>query len=380
MTEPYDDRAERAFRQALAREGDAYEPVELDPTVAAARRRSWWRPALVAAAVVALVGGTTLAVSWPGDDSRRPPAGGSPTTAKTALEPGWRYESFLDVVVQVPDSWGYASAPAGDWCAFDQPGSGYAVPTEPFVDTRDRYGVTVDIGCIDTKGSDIGGGVPEQLLSTHLSFAADGDYSEISGGTVRDGDWTRITRTVGAARITVLTDSAHLEQSQEVIDSARVVDTDQNGCAASSPIQQGGFARPKPAFDVTGLDVVDSLAVCQYDLNRPPGKPGLLASRLLTGADAATELSAIRAGAPGGGPDTPDTCVHDMHGDTGLVLRLTTGPASYDLYVYYDWCFGNGFDDGTTRYELTKTSCVPLFKDRVQYSGGSSAPFNRCHD
>ena len=71
--------------------------------------------------------------------------------------------------------------------------------------------------------------------------------------------------------------------------------------------------------------------------------------------------------------------MHDMHGDTAVVLRLTTGQASYDLYAYYDWCFDNGFDDGTTRHELTKDSCVPLFGGRVRYLGGSSAPFSRCH-
>jgi hypothetical protein len=178
----------------------------------------------------------------------------------------------------------------------------------------------------------------------------------------------------------VLADPAHLDQARQILDSARVVDTDQNGCDASSRIQQGDFVRPDPAFDLGELDSVDSIAVCQYDLNRPVSKPGLIASRLLTGDAAAAELSAIQAASPGGGPDTPDSCMHGMHGDTAVVLRLTSGQASYDLYVYYEWCFGNGFDDGTTRHELTKDSCAPLFADRLQYMGGSSAPFNRCHD
>jgi hypothetical protein len=130
---------------------------------------------------------------------------------------------------------------------------------------------------------------------------------------------------------------------------------------------------------VSAIDSVDAISVCQYDRGDGTRGPGLLGSRMLTGAEAQAELAAIRQAPVGGGPDQPEHCVDDMFGDTALVLRLHDGPTTYDMHVYYEWCFGNGFDDGTAMRELTADACVPLWGGPVAFTAGSTAPYRRCH-
>lgn len=347
------------------------------------RRRGLLGMVWVSAAVVLVVGGTSLAVGqWGGEyDPVRP---GTGRTASEVLQPapGWRLESFLDVVVEVPDSWGPTAAPASDWCA--DRGQPTAFPEQPYVDTRGPYAGLRSIGCF-TGGEDPdlhGGGVPREHWAPHVWFVATpapGGVGEVPDGRVSDNGWTRLVRTVGSAKVLVLTDRAHLDEAERIIESARQTNVDHHGCDVSSPIQAGKFVRPPVPFDVARLDAVDVVAVCHYDLDRPMGSPGLLASHELAGRDAKALLAAIQAAPAGGGPDTPDTCVKDMWGDTAIVLRLMSGAAWHEAYVYYDWCFGNGIDDGTTLRALSTENCAPLWSERVVSWGGSSAPFAVCH-
>ncbi|OHV33419.1 hypothetical protein BCD49_27115 [Pseudofrankia sp. EUN1h] len=333
-------------------------------------------------AIVLIVGGTVFAVGRAdgGETARseRPPS----PQEMARPDPGWRFESFLDMVVQVPASWGYARAPGADWCAYrGQPAS---FPEQPYVDTRGGDVFELLIGCV-SGGENLdlhGGGVPREHWAPHVWFAATpaaGGVDETPDGRVSADGWTRVVRTVGSAKVFVLADDAHLDDAGRIIGSARQATVDHYGCDVSSPIQAGRFARPPAPFDVALLDTVDTIAVCQYDLHRPAGSPGLQASHQFRGAGAAALLAAIRAAPVGGGPDAPETCVRDMWGDTGIVLRLAAGGLTRDAYVYYDWCFGNGIDDGTAIRSLTVGDCVPLWSGRVVHWGGSSAPFEVCH-
>ena len=297
-------------------------------------------------------------------------------------DPGWRYVSWRDVVVQVPESWDYGVAPGPDWCAFDQGGDDPPFPTTPYVADTNPYMATLSIGCPTPDGPrDVAGiWVPERYWAPHLWV----EVPDLPGLT-RDGahdlgnGWTILVRQVGTTSVTVLSDAAHLADAQRIVDSARVVETDHNGCDVRSPAQAEEFVRPEPAFDVTTVSGVDSISVCQYDRHSGEGAPGLMGSRLLTGAAADEELAAIQQAPIGGGPDTPETCADDMYGDTAVVLRLHDGDATYDVHAYYDWCFGNGFDDGTNLRELTTAACEPLWEPPVTFVSGSSAPFRRCH-
>ena len=365
MTEQYDDRPERAFRDALSQRAEVFEPADLDLT--GARRRAPWRAWGAAAAAAVLIAGTAGGVAWwQGDDrSAAEPNDQSVGDSLPPPDPGWRYESYRDVVVQVPDSWGYRPASR---CATRPDTKG------PFVETP--MDVIDLMACMNESPL----GMDD--WATYVSFsppaAFDPDPAPI--GPATEGGWTRIVTVIGQARIEVLADEDHLADAQRLVDSARVVTHDHNGCAATSPIQQGHYVSPAQPFDVMAVDTVDRIALCWYDLDTPdrdwPG--GLRASRLLSGTAAQAELEAIQDGSPGGGPDT-NGCAHDMYGDRALVLRLTTGDVTRDLYGYYDWCRGNGFDDGTTKRALTPESCQALWGGRLTYTGGSPAPFSVCH-
>ena len=383
----YDERAERAFRDALSRRADGFEPVDTD--VPSGRGPGRWRSWGAVAAAGVLVAGTAVGVGLVTRHDGGLAGPNGPTTVPQTSQavsdlpppdPGWRYESYRDVVVQVPDSWGYASSPGSDWCAATGQDSGTRFPSQPYVDTNNGFGGVLAIGCSNMADPDpLGMQAPEQYWATHLSLGSPYDpaNSVPDGDTEYDG-WTRIVATVGHARFTLLADEPHLAVAHRIVDSARVVELDHNGCDATSPIQAGLFPRPQHAFDLGTIGRVDAIAVCQYSPRTPAGEPGLIASRLLTGTDANAELGALHVAKFGGGPDTPNTCLHSEPPDTAIVLRLYPG-SGRDAYVYYDSCVHNGFDDGTNVRELSEDGCAPLWGDRVQQWAGSSAPYERCH-
>jgi hypothetical protein len=359
--------------------------VEPDPD-RAERGSGLARGLLAAAAVLAVLVGMTLTAAWlradgTGDDDRS-----TPDDSATGLAPAdelatdWRYESFRDVQVQVPVAWEYRGSPGSDWCVGEP--SPDEIPSGPYVDLRGPYWGSLSILCPNEAATpDLhGDGVPRRLWAPHVSFEFAEQRDRPEDGITKDGGWTRIVRTVGGARIRVLTDDTHLADARRIVDSATVVEVDANGCEATSAIQAKGYPRPSRAFDVLDLGSVDSIAVCQYAHGAGTDKPWKLGSRVISG-DAAQNLllSAIQEAPVGSGPNTPETCSHDYVDGTAVVLRLREGDRVHDLYVYYESCINNGFDDGTTRRSLTAASCEPLWGGRVLQMSGSSAPFRVCH-
>jgi hypothetical protein len=384
----YDDRAERAFRDALDAQVTSFAPTDLDVPEPPHRPR-WHATAAVAAAVV-LVAGTAIGVALARNNAATPAAGPtptpatSPTAANDMLPPpqaGWHYESYRDLVVQAPDSWRYGDQPGSDWCASQGPDwTGF--PTSPYVALDSGDTPTLAIGCPGPDPVQLALGLPspERLWATHLALGTPSpDDPAVKDGAREAGGWTLIVRTVGHGRFSVLADADHLADARKVAASARVVTVDQVGCDTTSPIQEGLFPRPEHPFDLGTIGSLDAIAVCQYSPRVPAGEPGLVASRLLTGTDANAELGALHVAKIGGGPDTPDTCLHSEPPDTAIILRLNPGPDSRDAYVYYDSCVHNGIDDGTNVRELTEDDCARLWGDRVVQWSGSSAPFTRCH-
>jgi hypothetical protein len=353
-----DDRTERAFRDAFRTHADAFEPEVLSPSPVRRARRAWPAVLLAAAAVLVLAVGTLV---WRSSGSDHPtPAVGSDVT----LPNGWRWESHADVEVAVPESWGYAAAPHSDWCAATGRHRSQAIAQEGYVDTSLSGDGVLAIGC--------GGTPPAKLTALHLSFVDEGTDSPMA----LPPGWTTVGRSLGATRMVVTTDAAHRVLADRILATAHLVRTDQNGCAVASPIQDQLVDHPSPAFDVDSVRHVDSIAVCQYELDVTG--PGLVASQLLTGTAADDELAALQTAPAQGGPDRLRQCNAAVRGPTGSTLLLTSGGQSHQMYAFYSGCARNGIDDGTTVRALTRSDCPPLWSPRIRLTDGLSAVFDRC--
>ena len=220
------------------------------------------------------------------------------------------------------------------------------------------------------------GPAPMAHWAPHLTFeAASGGPGE---GATFEG-WSTDVLTIGQVRLRLLTDSRTRELVDDILGSARTFTTDMYGCDATSPVQAQEFVRPEPPFDVEQVDAVESISVCQYERHGGEGA-ALMASRRIDGEAAAKLLRGIKDAPRGGGPEWPQNCVKDQFGEHGLAVRLHHSGRTDDLYVYYDWCFGNGIDDGTNRRELTADNCAPLFGDGVVAWSYQSALDARCGD
>jgi hypothetical protein len=359
-----DDRAEQAFRDALGTHADALEPEMLSPDPVPRRGRTWPVVLTAAAAVLVLAVGTLV---W-----RAAVSGDGGTTAATSLPDGWRWESYRDVMVAVPGSWGYAYAPRDQWCTgYNADGKPQnprilPLPAQGYVDTRLPGDASTLVLC---AGGDV---PPEAVFVVHLSFL---DANE-SAAAVPAG-WANVTRTVGNVRLDVVTDPEHQDLAGRVLGTAHVFSTDQNGCDTTSPFQAANAVRPDPAFDVTKLAAVDSIVVCQYLLGAGTG-PSLVASQMLTGAAAQSELTAIQQAPPRSGPNRPRDCYPSDTGERASVLHLNAGKATHELYARYSGCADNGIDDGTHVRELTRADCVPLSDARIHVSDGLESVFRRC--
>lgn len=359
-------RAETALRRALTREADAFQPAPLEPRTDR-RRRGWVLPVAAAAAAVLVVGGglaVTGALGGGGDGT----VAGEDTSTRTVW---WK-----NVAVDVPASWQDGAEPGSAWCATR---SGDTSDPGPYVARENPNAVVPSILCAEPADDrPVGfGTAPQDLWAPHVTFV------DVAGpGALPEGDqtfdgWTLAVRSVNSeVQLQVWSDGPTAAAAGRVLDSARTFEVDPNGCDVRSPVQAEMPVRPSEAFDVAGVDAVDAIAICQYE--RSAGGVGLTASRQVTGGDAAALLDGIRSAPVGGGPDRPDECLQSMSGDDALVVRLQRGDQVDDLHVYYDWCSGNGYDDGTNRRELTAANCAPLFGGPVQAFSYSTFLTGRC--
>ncbi len=265
-----------------------------------------------------------------------PGASGTPSGDAPA---GFRYESFLDVVVAVPASWGYAQAPGSDWCA--DTGTPAPPPATPYVTLNPNRAVLA-ILCP--------GAVPEHLQQTHLEWrrAASGD---VDGDVTRNG-WVYASRVVGAAFVTVVHRAG--EDVDAILSSARRVAVDHHGCATTAP---SSTARPAaaPAASEAGVAVTEAV-LCQYD--DLTASPDLVTSTRLTGA-AASELAAAIAASPvAPGVAVEPECIADDRDVTRVVVRLGGAGASREVWLTLGGCRVPTFDDGTTYRTPTRAACT----------------------
>lgn len=372
-----DDRAERAFADAFARHADRdFEPLDPDavlrpaptplddrvladrPAPRAVGRR--WLPLAAAAALLVTAGSVALTTQFRPPVTAVAPASGPQAQEGVAGAPvadragggaalpdpgaGWRYESFLDVVVPVPMGWGYDLAPGSDWCA----DTGHrAAPAAPFVDLNPRTRAVRAIAC----PTDVPPADRRQAHLTHrLAVAGDAPTTDA------DDRWLTRTAVVGSAYLTVVVPAGSDALAARILDGARVVDADHHGCGVAAP-------GSRPTGAAAGLpDAAEALVLCQYAAVDRPG-PHLVASAALGRGDATRVLDAVRARPVVDPADAvePDCAAAPTASSDLLVLRFGSGAQAREVHLAYNGCRPFVLDDGVvTRSPDAATAGVLL--------------------
>lgn len=358
-TQSYDDDdLERLVRAGLAHHAqDA--PTHLAGTVPGTggagtlrprRGRRWLLPAAAAVVALAIPVGYLLAREGGAEAPGTPVAGGSSrsgppsspssssassaidsapsgdpgarTAGATAARPDgipaqWRAESYRGVQVWVPPDWGWGGAP-------------FAPAWEP--------GKIMDCGGL--RAMTVPGSSDFEFVPDGLPYAGRpammSDACEISptGHPAADAVWlgaagiepgtqayddgvVRESRAVGDVVVTVFSTDAALRQ--QILDSARQVDVDANGCPATAPDPVGDSTWTKESAP-------NSLSVCVY------ADDGLLWSGSVGEKQARAYAAAAGPGAAGAHPGRPVDWVGEGH----IYLGLRSLGAADDHRVRWD--------------------------------------------
>ncbi|MER7557202.1 hypothetical protein ABTZ46_09695 [Nocardioides sp. NPDC126508] len=404
------EREERAFRAALARAADGFEPRKLaipgdaeesGPAAVSSktetaeektpvRRRSTWILA-AAAAVLAVVGlggivanlqssgGDSTAAS--GASSADDSAGDAPKalsepeaavpedtytnrgrTDLPAPTDGNRWAVRYDIAFQVPQEWADATAPALPECIAEPGDQWDTVPRTPYVANITNQPVP-SIACNETKDRDFPpqfGKVPFSLWQPYVLI-----QKPEKGDTYETGSWEHegwlLTRVrIEDAYATILTGPGDEKVNYEIKGSLRTTPKDPYGCETASPLAAGDPIRPKtnPATSPLEGDAPESIAICEYE----PSSASLTGSREITGADASGLVKAIRDAPASSGPNSPQNCAAGQPVTAYVILRIfREGGEPGDVYVNYENCDDHGFFDGITVHRLTPASCRPVF-------------------
>lgn len=375
MTEPTapdedrGDRAERALRDGLRQHADEvdFEPLRLEAPTRARGRVPRWLPVAAAAVLVAAVaiplainqfrgGSSGTAVPAPAQAERAPSdsgSGGASDAPTDARRPGWRWESYRVLSYQVPQYWGYAWAPASDWCAAGR----MERASGPFVDLAPELRPVAMILCPrDLPAKDL-----QTFVTVRSVTAPDRGWDPPAG-------WTSTTSKEIAGYVVEVVHTAELATvAEQIIASARPIGAvDPNGCPAVDAVEDGGAAsRP------SALDGPDSVSLCQY---RTDGA-ALVASTSLTGTEGRKVTTAL-AGAPAG--SGPDDASCEVPGADFARVRLWHGEVASDVYVRYAGCRGNGIFDGGPSRKLTAEACQAVLQPPLAFTTGHGPAGRLC--
>lgn len=407
------EREERAFRAALARAANGFEPRELaipgasdasgpadvsDETEqteekAPVRRRTTWILA-AAAAVLAVVGLGGVVANLPtagsGDESTAASdTAGLEESSGDAPEPfskneaapegtydnggrddlpapadGNRWAVRYDVAFQVPQEWADATAPALPEC-IAKPGDQWdTVPRTPYVANITNQPVP-QIACNETSDRDFPpqfGKVPFALWQPYVLIEKPGKGASLQTGSWEHEGWLLTRVQVEDAYATIFTGPGDEKVNQEIKGSLKTVAKDPYGCETASPLAEGDPVRPKsdPATSPLEGDAPESIAICEYE----PSSASLTGSRKVTGADAEGLVEAIRSAPGRSGPNTPQNCAAGQPVTAYVILRIfRDGGEPGEVYVNYENCDDHGFYDGITVHELTAAACRPVFAE-----------------
>jgi sigma-70-like protein len=230
-------------------------------------------------AVVLLLGGVALVSRL----SQTP--AGVISYPSTQAPQSWRYESYAGVQVQVPATWGWGGAPLrmDIFHGKDHLGScGSSTAAVPSSEDPSSY----------VSNATAFTGRPMKLSNTCVPWGSDGTMpstdalwfaSPLDGGRRDVGSVVAETRAVGDQHITVF--SAQSALRRQILGTARLVDTDANGCPSAPVVQPA----PGPAGLRPG-----SLSVCAY--SQDTGTAVLLWSSEVSGQAAQRYAGSLRRG------------------------------------------------------------------------------------
>jgi hypothetical protein len=303
-----------------------------------------------------------------------PTAGTSVATTGTSaaavadgLPKGWRWESYRDVEVGVPDSWGYDSNNERifQWCAG---------PGRPAVG---RPGISDLMGCAEPRQPPATGTPSAATLMTNTGTFVAFDTSRGGGPSIAPDEGDRTTVVLGAVLIAVQAEPKLREQIVATIHQDRA---DHNGCPVVDPISADPGRRPAGGVAAAELSGVQGVAACKYAVHGridgpAAGAATLVSSLRITGTPAADVVAAVAAAPAGSGPDLPESCLGEVsYGDEAVVLRVESAAGPAQIYLRYSGCDHNGLDDGTTMRRLTKAAVLPFVQgaNAVQSFGGAA--------
>jgi hypothetical protein len=258
-----------------------------------------------------------------------------------APDPGWRWESYKAVQIQVPSSWTqYISGPA--------PCTTFANSAVPTIGRLNGWLSKNWYTCSDAV-------LPLIRRQPYLWF----DDVQAPGIKTYDGGWTEETRVIGGTRVSVLTNDDALRR--RILDSGRpITGTDDYGCTPADFRPHGTRAN----------DPVISGGICEY------WKGSLVAGSSLPTARAAQLARLLTTAPEGRPPGSPPGC-QDVSPRTYVVI-LHTRSTSWPVRVSYSTCnLTRQFpaDDGTTA-RLVGYPALDLIRTGVHNPGQPSDLFD----
>ncbi|KYF52789.1 hypothetical protein BE08_02315, partial [Sorangium cellulosum] len=196
----------------------------------------------------------------------------------------------------------------------------------------------------------IGHDAPDDVLKgpafTRRGVSLGGVSAERTEGRGADGrhlGWLRIP----SRRLMVSVRTHDAEIARRILDSARLVSVDHNGCPARRPPEKRPAATHPTARSTMAPGNPSSISICYYGANADT----LLTSARLSGREAAALAAALNSAAPGPNPDAdPKECAlppSPPPADAVLLAEDAAGRGA--IHVAFSGCTGRGLDNGALR-------------------------------
>jgi hypothetical protein len=269
-------------------------------------------------------------------------------SGRAAIEsaaPGWRWEMWANVQLQVPDTWDRAQDLRRACFIEDQ--------LDGFVSRPSDGGIMED--CPDWAQA--------PTTMPNLAFLDEFAFPGTPGPGTRSYPHAKVTvAKVGSVSVMITAPGDAL--TRRILDSAQmVVGADAAGCPVGAQAPILGHAVPTGP-SIAHLTDVDLVSVCRYY------RGGLSYAFTQSGVKATALVTALRAAPTGAGPDNPKDCELDATEEQAGLYRLWSADSATDVWVHWDPCRGHGIDDGTSTRRLTADTLVPFVG--VAFSGGVS--------